>query len=48
MSSEGLPDAKPPFSVYALADSAWNCVADAALRTSWAPIARLAEAAVVV
>lgn len=47
MSLEGLPDAKPPFSVYALADNAWNCVADAALRTSWVPIARLAEAAVV-
>ncbi|KIM48716.1 hypothetical protein M413DRAFT_437892 [Hebeloma cylindrosporum] len=47
MSSERLPDAKPPFSVYALADSAWNRVADAALRTSWAPLARLAEAAVV-
>jgi len=47
MSSEGLPDAKPPFSVYALADVAWNRVADVALKTSWSPIARLAEAAVV-
>jgi cyclopropane-fatty-acyl-phospholipid synthase len=42
-----LPDAKPPFSVSSIADRAWNLVAETAFRTSWTPIARLAETAVV-
>lgn len=47
--SEQLLDtpAKHPFSVSALADKAWNRTVEAAFRTGWAPIARLAEAAVV-
>ncbi|PPQ86315.1 hypothetical protein CVT25_005616 [Psilocybe cyanescens] len=44
---DDLPDAKAPFSVSALADRAWNRVTEAAFKTSWTPIARLAEAAVV-
>lgn len=42
-----LPDAKPPLSVSSIADRAWNVVAETVFRTSWAPIARLAETAVV-
>jgi len=42
-----MSDSKPPFSVSALADKAWNCVAEAAINTGWAPITRLTEAAVV-
>ncbi|KDR82375.1 hypothetical protein GALMADRAFT_220377 [Galerina marginata CBS 339.88] len=42
-----LPDAKPPFSVSAIADRAWNRVTEAAFNTGWTPVARLAEAAVV-
>ncbi len=42
-----LPDAKPPLSVSSIVDRAWNVVAETAFRTSWTPITRLAEAAVV-
>ena len=42
-----LPDAKPPLSVSSIVDKAWNVVAETAFRTSWTPITRLAEAAVV-
>ncbi|KAJ6508516.1 CFS1-like protein [Mycena sanguinolenta] len=40
-------DSKHPFSVFGLFDSAWNRISEAALKTGWAPVARLSEAAVV-
>lgn len=39
--------AKHPFSLASLADSAWNTVREAAFKTGWKPVSRLAEAAVV-
>ena len=47
MSPTTLLDAKAPFSVSGIVDRAWNTVAEAAFRTGWTPITRLAEAAVV-
>ncbi|KAF9553889.1 cyclopropane-fatty-acyl-phospholipid synthase [Agrocybe pediades] len=42
-----LPDARPPFSIYSVADRAWNRLAEAAFNTGWGPVAQLAETAVV-
>ena len=42
-----LPDAKPPFSVFSLADRAWNGLAEVVFNTGWGPVAKLAEAAVI-
>lgn len=48
MSSQflGTP-AKHPSSVTALVDRAWTRVSEAVFRTGWAPVARLAESAVI-
>lgn len=45
--SPGMSGSKPPFSVSAILDNAWNHLAEAAFNTGWAPITRLAEAAVI-
>ena len=42
-----MSDPKPPFSVSAIADMAWNRVAEAVFNIGWTPITRLTEAAVV-
>lgn len=39
--------AKHPFSVFALADRACNGVLEAAVRTGWSPVTKVAEVAVV-
>ncbi|KAG5652823.1 hypothetical protein H0H81_003539 [Sphagnurus paluster] len=39
--------AKHPFSISSLADRAWNGLTEAAFRTGWRPVTRLAEAAVI-
>jgi hypothetical protein len=39
--------AKHPFSLTAVLDSAWNTVSENILNTGWAPVTRLAQAAVV-
>ncbi|TFK52469.1 CFS1-like protein [Heliocybe sulcata] len=39
--------AKYPFSLTSLADSAWNSFREAAFKTGWKPVTRIAEAAVV-
>jgi cyclopropane-fatty-acyl-phospholipid synthase len=39
--------AKHPFSVTALVDRTWNRASEAAFKTGWTPVTRLAEAAVV-
>jgi hypothetical protein len=47
MSSQLLDTpAKHPFSIFALADRAYNGVFEAAVRTGWSPVTKVAEVAV--
>jgi hypothetical protein len=40
-------DTKNPFSISSIVDSTWNLITEAAFRTSYWPVTRLAETAVV-
>lgn len=42
-----MSDSKPPFSLSAIADRAWNRIIESAFNTGWTPITRLAETAVI-